>query len=118
VTLAGSTASASTSQVKNISSWPRSWANFSLFWLYSHRNAWANLHLLGQPNTFLAADTDASTAPELQGRFDLVSVLNVFDRCARPNTLLASVAGLGLNPIVTLGKKWLLNTIGNLGSSV
>ena len=22
--------------------------------LYSHRNAWANLRLLGQPNTFLA----------------------------------------------------------------
>jgi hypothetical protein len=33
---------------------PRSWANFSLLMLYSHRNAWANLHLLGQPNTFLA----------------------------------------------------------------
>jgi hypothetical protein len=25
----------------------------------SHRNAWANLHLLGQPNTVLAADPDA-----------------------------------------------------------
>ena len=35
-------------------SWPRSWANFSPLSLYSHRNAWANLHLLGQPNTFLA----------------------------------------------------------------
>ena len=35
-------------------SWPRSWANFSLFCLYSHRNVWANSHLLGQPNTFLA----------------------------------------------------------------
>ena len=35
-------------------SWPRSWANFSLFCLYSHRNVWANLHLLGQPNTVLA----------------------------------------------------------------
>jgi hypothetical protein len=32
----------------------RSWANFSLLSLYSHRNAWANLHILGQPNTFLA----------------------------------------------------------------
>jgi hypothetical protein len=30
------------------------WANFSLLSLYSHRNAWANLHLLGQPNTLLA----------------------------------------------------------------
>ena len=34
---------------------PRSWANFSLLQLYSHRNVWANLRLLGQPNTFLAA---------------------------------------------------------------
>jgi hypothetical protein len=25
-------------------------------WLYSHSNAWANLHILGQPNTFF--DTD------------------------------------------------------------
>jgi hypothetical protein len=32
----------------------RSWANFSLLQLYYHRNAWANLHLLGQSNTFLA----------------------------------------------------------------
>ena len=32
-------------------SWPRNWANFSLLLLYSHRSAWANLHLLGQPNT-------------------------------------------------------------------
>jgi hypothetical protein len=30
------------------------WANFSLSRLYSHRNAWANLHRLGQPNTSLA----------------------------------------------------------------
>ena len=42
-------------QVRKTPSWPRSWANFSLLPLYSHRNAWANLHLLGQPNTFLAA---------------------------------------------------------------
>ena len=42
-------------QVRKTPSWPRSWANFSLLWLYSHNNAWANLHLLGQPNTFLAA---------------------------------------------------------------
>ena len=26
-------------------SWPRNWAKFSLLWLYSHRNAWANLHV-------------------------------------------------------------------------
>jgi hypothetical protein len=35
-------------------SWPRSWANFSLLWMYPHRNVWANSHLLGQPNTLLA----------------------------------------------------------------
>ena len=37
-----------------------SWANCSLLLLYSHRSAWgmawANLHLLGRPNTFLAPD--------------------------------------------------------------
>ena len=32
----------------------RSWANFSLLWLCSLRNAWADLHRLGQPNTFFA----------------------------------------------------------------
>ena len=44
--------------------WPRSWANFSLLSLYSHRNAWANLHLLGQPNTLFvtAAAGNASVA--------------------------------------------------------
>jgi GNAT superfamily N-acetyltransferase len=35
-------------RVRKMSSWPRSWANFSLFWRY--RNAWGNLHLLGQYN--------------------------------------------------------------------
>ena len=35
-------------------SWPRNWANFSFFWLCSDRDAWVNLHLLGQPNTLLA----------------------------------------------------------------
>jgi hypothetical protein len=42
-------------QVRKTPSWPRSWANFSLLQLYSCRNAWANLHLLGQPHPFLAA---------------------------------------------------------------
>ena len=41
-------------QVRKAPSWPRSWANFSPSQLCSHRNAWANLHLLGQPDTFLA----------------------------------------------------------------
>ena len=42
-------------QVRKTPRWPRSRANFSLLWLYSHSNAWANLHRLGQPNTLLAA---------------------------------------------------------------
>ena len=41
-------------KVRKTPSWPRSWANFSILQLYSHRRGWANLHLLGQPNTFLA----------------------------------------------------------------
>ena len=41
-------------QVRKTPSWPRSWANFNPLSLYSHRNAWASLHLLGQTNTFLA----------------------------------------------------------------
>ena len=41
-------------QVRKTPSWPRRWANVGLFWMYSDKNAWANLHLLGQPNTFLA----------------------------------------------------------------
>jgi hypothetical protein len=41
-------------RVRKTPSWPRNWANFSFLSLYSHRNARANLHLLGQPNTFLA----------------------------------------------------------------
>jgi hypothetical protein len=44
-----------TTQVRNTPSWPRSWANFGRSSLYSRRNAWANLHLLGQPNSFLAS---------------------------------------------------------------
>jgi hypothetical protein len=42
-------------QVRKTPSWPSSWASFSLFWLYSHRNAWANLRPLGRPDTCLAA---------------------------------------------------------------
>ena len=42
-------------QVRKTPSWPRSWANFSRLSLYSRWNAWANWHLLGQPDTFLAS---------------------------------------------------------------
>jgi hypothetical protein len=48
------------SVARKMQRWPRSWANFSLLQLYSHRNVWANLHLLGQPNTFLALWLTAS----------------------------------------------------------
>ena len=41
-------------QVRKMPSWPRSWANFKLLQLYSHENAWASLHLLGQPNAINA----------------------------------------------------------------
>jgi hypothetical protein len=41
-------------QVRKTRSWPRSWANFSRSQLHSHRSSWANLHILGQPNTFSA----------------------------------------------------------------
>jgi hypothetical protein len=41
-------------KVRKTPSWPRSWANCSLLSLHSQRTAWANLYLLGQPNTFLA----------------------------------------------------------------
>ena len=39
--------SGSIAQVRKTPSWPRSWANFSILSLYSHKNAWANLHILG-----------------------------------------------------------------------
>jgi hypothetical protein len=42
-------------KVRKTPSWPRSWANFSPLSLYSHGNTWANLHIVGQPNTFLAS---------------------------------------------------------------
>jgi hypothetical protein len=41
-------------QVRKTPSWPRSWANFSPLSLYPRRNARANLHILGQPNSLLA----------------------------------------------------------------
>ena len=38
-------------------------ASSSLLYQYSHRNAWANLHFLGQPNIFLAEGVRAGTVP-------------------------------------------------------
>jgi hypothetical protein len=46
-------------QVRPTPSWPRSWANLSLVSPYPHRNARANLHLLGQPDAVLAPDAPA-----------------------------------------------------------
>jgi hypothetical protein len=51
-------------KVRKTPSWPRSWANFSHSQLHSHRNAWANLHLLGQPNTVLARVHVDEVSPE------------------------------------------------------
>jgi hypothetical protein len=51
---AACTARGARHRVRKTPSWPISWANFSFSWLYSHRNAWANLHILSQPNTLLA----------------------------------------------------------------
>ena len=31
-------------EVRKTPSWPRSWANCSLLWLYFHRNVWAILY--------------------------------------------------------------------------
>ena len=36
--------------------------------LYSHGNTWANLHILGQPNTLLARATRHERAPEVRCR--------------------------------------------------
>jgi hypothetical protein len=58
-------------EVRKTPSWPRSWANFSLLELYSHRNAWANLHLLGQPNTFLAGGAGGPPALALGALLEL-----------------------------------------------
>jgi hypothetical protein len=49
--------------VRKPPSWPRSWANFSLLWLYSHRSAWANLHILGEPNNSLTLVARHSCMP-------------------------------------------------------
>jgi hypothetical protein len=46
----------------------RGWASFSLLWLYSHWHARANLHFLGQPDSFLAADEVHLRHRQLHGR--------------------------------------------------
>jgi hypothetical protein len=63
---------AAATQVRKPPSWPRSWTNFSRLLLYSHSDAWANLHLFGDKLTpfslqVLGADgvgetTDAAAA--------------------------------------------------------
>ena len=50
-------------QVRKTPSWPRSWADSSNLQLCSHRNAWANLHPLGQPDTCLARSTARAETP-------------------------------------------------------
>ena len=49
-------------QVRKTLSWPRSWADFSLMQLYSHRNAWAvNLHILASLTPFSLQGTKSKT---------------------------------------------------------
>ena len=48
-------------QVRKTPCWPRSWANFSLLYLYSHMSAWANWRLLGRPDAFSRASSPPST---------------------------------------------------------
>ena len=55
-------------QVRKTPSWPRSWANSSHLQLCSHRNAWANFHILGQPDTSLARRGSTSPAGGSKGR--------------------------------------------------
>jgi hypothetical protein len=75
-------------QARKMPSWPRSWANFSLLQLCSHRNALVNFHqiLLGQPNSFLAA------APVQDGHARQgvpCGALYFHRRGARPSTCIA-----------------------------
>ena len=65
----GDTLAATAGQVRKMPSWPRSWANSSLLQLYSHRNAWANSHLLGQPNT---SPLSRSAWPKYQNESDTI----------------------------------------------
>ena len=61
--------------------WPRSWANFSLLQLYSHRDAWANSHILGQPNTFLAAQAEGVRYLSRLTRVGLEAFVECADEC-------------------------------------
>jgi hypothetical protein len=76
-------------KVRKMPSWPRSWANFSPLQLYPHRNVWANLHLLGQPDTFLATrrcstscrrrpTTPSTSVRAARGRLSALSVYQRF----------------------------------------
>jgi hypothetical protein len=57
-------------RVRKPPSWPRSWTNFSLFLLHARRNARANLHFLGQPNSLLASGAGGLPAAEPGGEGD------------------------------------------------
>ena len=55
-------------QVTKTPSWPRSWANFSLSQLCSHRTARASLHKSSRPNTSLAPGAPAPQPAGAIGR--------------------------------------------------
>ena len=87
-------------------SWARSWANSSLLSLCSHRNAWANLHLLGQTDTSLARSIRARAHRELG--LDPANLIFNVNHChgvpcedveARTFAALAAAAA-GMTPVV------------------
>jgi hypothetical protein len=65
-------------QVRKTPSWPRSWANFSLLQLCFHSNAWANLHVLGQPDTLLARKGKSYWWYMMVGPYDVHAMNPVF----------------------------------------
>jgi hypothetical protein len=73
-------------EVRKTPSRPRSWANFSRFHLYPHRDAWANLDRLGRPNTARwLATSGAATSARTGSRGCTTSTISSA-RTARPST--------------------------------
>jgi hypothetical protein len=81
-------------KVRKTPGWPRSWANSRLLQLDSH--AWANLHIMGQPDTALA---------EERGR----GLRRPRDRRRRAG----AAPQVGINPTAT-SEKQLLTRVGDL----
>ena len=86
--------------VRKAPSWPKSWANLSLSQPHSHRNEWANLYLLGQPDAFPFSFEGPAALPEgvaAAGRAqDLARVLPGAQDRASPNFMGLTSLGLGI----------------------